>query len=72
MINCSIHVVLATDFGKWAISMCSCVLFLVIEQTGSDSFRDSSYYVHDQLCCLSGVVFIAFLKLIFHIAVLDA
>ena len=53
----------AAIFGDKDISKCSYNLFLVVEQTNRislASFSDLQCNSHDQLCCLSGVMFKSF------------
>ena len=50
----------AVIFGDKDISKCLTNLFLVVEQTNRislTSFSDLQCHTRDQLCCLSGVVF---------------
>ena len=50
----------AATFGDQDISKCLTNLFLVVERTNRislASFSDLQCHAHDQLCCLSGIVF---------------
>ena len=56
--------IVASNFGIQTISKCSCNQFVVVEQTGKvglASFSDLQCHAHDQLFCVSGVVFGTFI-----------